>query len=213
MTTSSLACSRAAFNCRTAPRIVNTVNAVPVGHVARVVVVASFNPVSAETGTSGGDVSVHVVHVTAHPRLRMNEHLSTLSYHGYDVPEVDSDDWKAQLESFTSAGFVQKDKEQSASMPQFHMAINDLPSTTRAPEANDRNVVTVLQANIDRWTGIDESAGDGISRETVGRFLRYLTETKFLAWPTSRDRELPTIGVDVAQAQAQWGVGGRGGAA
>ncbi|KAG8415912.1 large subunit of alpha-aminoadipate reductase [Metarhizium acridum] len=50
------------------PRIVNTVNAVPLGHVARVVVAACFNPVSARTGTNGGDVGVHVVHVTAHPR-------------------------------------------------------------------------------------------------------------------------------------------------
>ncbi|KID98420.1 non-ribosomal peptide synthetase, partial [Metarhizium majus ARSEF 297] len=111
MTTSPFACSRAAFSCRTAPRIVNTVNGVPVGHVARVVVVASFNPVSAETGISGGDVGIHVVHVTAHPRLRMNEYLSTLSYYGYDVPEVDYNDWKAQLETFISAGFVQKEKE------------------------------------------------------------------------------------------------------
>lgn len=55
-------------------------------------------------------------------------------------------------------------------MPQFHMAINDLPSTTRAPEANDRNAVTVLKAGVDRWTGIDECAGEDISQETVGRF-------------------------------------------
>lgn len=39
---------------------------------------ASCNPISAETGTSGGDVGVHVVHVTAHPRLCMNKYLSTV---------------------------------------------------------------------------------------------------------------------------------------
>ncbi|KAG8406717.1 large subunit of alpha-aminoadipate reductase [Metarhizium acridum] len=195
------------------PRIVNTVNAVHLGHVARVVVAASFNPVSARTGTNGGDVGVHVVHVTAHPRLRMNEYLSTLSYYGYDVPEVDYNDWKAQLETFVSAGFVQKDEERSALMPLLHMATNDLPSTTRAPELDDRNAVTVLKAETDRWTGIDESAEEGISRETVGHFLRHLAETKFLAWPTSQGRELQAIGVNIAQAQAQWGVGGRGGAA
>lgn len=143
----------------------------------------------------------------------MNEYLSTLSYYGYDVPEVDYNDWKAQLETFVSAGFVQKDEEQSALMPLFHMATNDLPSTTRAPELDDRNAVTVLKADADRWTGVDESAGEGISREAVGRYLRYLAETKFLPWPTSRGRELPAIGLDLAQAQAQWGVGGRGGAA
>ncbi|QLI63644.1 L-2-aminoadipate reductase [Metarhizium brunneum] len=108
-------------------------------HVARVVVLASFNPVSAETGTSGGDVGVHVVHVTAHPRLCMNKYLSTLNYYGYDVPE-------------------------------FHVAINDLPSTTRTPEFDDHNAVTVLKTDVDRWTNIDECAGEGISQETVGRF-------------------------------------------
>ncbi|KAK5632643.1 hypothetical protein RRF57_008357 [Xylaria bambusicola] len=197
------------------PRIINTVNAVPVGHVSTAVVAASLNPVPAETpsNSSSSDVGVHVIHITAHPRLRMNEYLSILSYYGYDVPEVDYNNWKAQLETFVSAGFVQKDEEQSALMPLFHMVTNDLPSTTRAPELDDRNAVTVLKADADRWTGVDESAGEGVSREAVGRFLRYLAETKFLAWPTGRGRELPAIKVDVVQAQAQWGVGGRGGVA
>lgn len=70
-------------------------------------------------------------------------------------------------------------------MPLFYMAINDLPSITRAPEFDDRNAI---KADADRWTGIDESAGEGISRETVGHFLTYLAETKFLAWPTSQGR-------------------------
>lgn len=163
--------------------------------------------------TSGNDMGVHVVHVTAHPRLRMNEYLSILGYYGYNVPEVDYNDWKAQLETFVSAGFVQKDEEQSALMPLFHMVMNDLPSTTRAPELDDRNAVTVLKADADRWTAVDESAGEGISREAVGRFLRYLAETKFLSWPTGRGRELPAISEGVIQAQTQWGVGGRGGTA
>lgn len=55
-------------------------------------------------------------------------------------------------------------------MSQFHMAINDLPSTTRTPEFDDHNAVTVLKAGVDRWTGIDECAGEDISQETVGRF-------------------------------------------
>lgn len=195
------------------PRIINTLNAVPVGHVSVVVVAASLNPVPAETTSSSSDVGVHVIHVTAHPRLRMNEYLSILTYYGYDVPEVDYNDWKTQLETFVAAGSGQKDEEQSALMPLFHMVTNNLPSTTRAPELDDRNAVTVLRADADQWTGVDESTGEGISREAVGRFLRYLAETKSLAWPTSRGRELPAIKADVVQAHAQWGVGGRGGAA
>lgn len=188
----------------------------PVGHVSTVVVAASLNPIPAETANSNSasdDVGVHVIHVTAHPRLRMNEYLSILSYYGYDVPEVDYDRWKAQLETFVSAGSVQKDEEQSALMPLFHMAINNLPTTTRAPELDDCNAVAVLKADADRWTSVDESAGEGIGREAVGRFLRYLAETNFLPRPTGRGRELPAINAGVVEAQAKWGVGGRGGVA
>lgn len=196
------------------PHIINTINAVPVGHVSTVVVAASLNPVAAAPPSVGDDMGVHVIHVTAHPRLRMNEYLSILNYYGYDVPEVTYEDWKAQLETFVSAGPVNKDAEQSALMPLFHMATNDLPATTRAPELDDRNAVAVLKADADTWTGLDESSGEGINRETVGRFLRYLAETGFLAWPTvKRARELPAVKEGVVAAAAKWGVGGRGGSA
>ncbi|QPH04919.1 putative secondary metabolism biosynthetic enzyme [Epichloe festucae Fl1] len=188
---------------RARPLIINTQNCLPVDHVARVVIAAALNALP----------GVNVVHATAHPRLRMNEFLSALSYYGYDVPEVDYEEWKARLEEFVSAGSIEKDQEQSALMPLFHMATSNLPSTTRAPELDDRNAVAVLKADADRWTGIDDSAGEGITREDIGRYLRFLAEIKFMPWPTGRGRELPPIAADIAQAQAQWGVGGRGGAA
>lgn len=178
-------------------------NAVPVDHVARVVIASALNPLP----------GVNVVHVTAHPRLRMNEFLSALEYYGYKVPQVDYEEWKTQLEEFVSAGSTEKDQEQSALMPLFHMATSNLPSTTRAPELDDRNAVAVLKADADRWTGVDDSAGEGITREDIGRYLRFLAEIKFMPLPTGRGRELPPISADIAQAQAQWGVGGRGGAA
>ncbi|OTA65923.1 large subunit of L-aminoadipate-semialdehyde dehydrogenase [Hypoxylon sp. EC38] len=185
------------------PRIINTVNAVPVNHVARVVVAAALNPLP------GG---VHVVHVTAHPRLRMNEYLSILEYYGYKTPEVSYDTWKQELEKFVSAGALEKDQEQHALMPLAHFCMNDLPATTRAPELDDRNAVAVLKADGDKWTGIDESSGYGITREDVGRYLRYLAEIKFIGWPTERGRPLPDIRADIVQAQAVGGTGGRGGA-
>lgn len=185
------------------PRIVNSVNAVPVNHVAKAVIAAALNPLA----------GVKVVHVTAHPRLRMNEFLSALSYYGYNVPEIDYEEWKMQLEKFVSAGSVEKDHEQSALMPLFHMAMSDLPSTTRAPELDDRNAVAVLRADADRWTGVDDSAGEGITREDIGRYLRFLSEIQFMPWPTGRGRELPPIAAEIVQAQEQWGVGGRGGSA
>lgn len=115
-------------------------NAIPVNHVAKVVIAAGLNPLP----------GVNVVHVTAHPRLRMNEFLSSLSYYDYNVPEVDYEESKAQLEKFVSAGSLEKDQEQSALMPLFHTAMSNLPSTTRAPELDDKNAVAVLRADADR---------------------------------------------------------------
>jgi L-aminoadipate-semialdehyde dehydrogenase len=96
-------------------------------------------------------------------------------------------------------------------MPLFHMATNRLPPHTRVPELDDRNAVAVLKADANRCTGVDESAGEGISRVPVGRFLRYLAETNFLVWPTRRGRELPAIKASVVETQARYGVGGCGG--
>ncbi|KAK3362458.1 hypothetical protein B0T25DRAFT_524378 [Lasiosphaeria hispida] len=185
------------------PHIVNTVNAVPVNHVARVVVAAALNPLA------GG---VHVVHVTAHPRLRMNEYLSILEYYGFKTPEISYAAWKEELEKFVSAGALEKDQEQHALMPLYHFCMNDLPATTRAPEMDDRNAVAVLKADADKWTGVDDSTGHGVLREDVGRFLRYLAETKFIPQPTERGRQLPEIKAEVLQAVAVGGTGGRGGA-
>jgi L-aminoadipate-semialdehyde dehydrogenase len=183
------------------PKIMNTVNATPVNHVARCVVAAALNPLS------GG---VHVVHVTGHPRLRMNEFLSPLEYYGYRVPEVSYDEWKDKLEGFVSAG-QEKDQEQHALMPLYHFCINDLPANTRAPELDDVNAVRILKEDAENWTGVDESAGYGISREDVGRYLSFLAEIGFVSWPSGRGRPLPDIKLSEEMRQAVGAVGGRGG--
>ncbi|KAK0656932.1 hypothetical protein B0T16DRAFT_366692 [Cercophora newfieldiana] len=186
----------------TRPHIVNTVNAVPVNHVARVVVASALNPLPA---------GVHVVHVTAHPRLRMSEYLAILEYYGYNTPEVTYADWKAELEKFVSAGALEKDQEQHALMPLYHFCMNDLPATTRAPEMDDRNAVAILKADADKWTGVDDSTGHGVTREDVGRYLSYLAEIKFVPRPSGRGRQLPQIQPEVLEGLASGGVGGRGG--
>lgn len=90
----------------------------------------------------------------------------------------------------------------------FSSACSRAVTVNAVPVGHVSTVVVAASLN-----GVDESAGEGISREAVGRFLRYLAETKFLIWPTGRGRELPAIKADVVQAQAQGGAGGRGGAA
>ena len=186
------------------PHIINTVNAVPVNHVARVVIAAALNPL---------DNGVHVVHVTGHPRHRMFEYLSYLEYYGFKVHEVSYDAWKDELEKYVSAGGQEKDQEQHALMPLYHFCINDLPANTRAPELKDENAVKILKADADKWTGVDESAGYDISKEVVGRYLRYLVETKFVNGPTGRGRTLPKVDLSAEQMQAIGAMGGRGGVA
>ena len=156
---------------RARPLIINTVNAVPVNHVARVVVAAALNPLpvlSDAKGEGDGATGIHVIHVTAHPRLRMNEYLSSLPHYGYHVPQIPYSNWKTSLSNYVSAGGQVKDQEQHALMPLYHFCIDDLPATTRAPELDDGNAVRVLEMD---WelTGVDHSAGYGVGREDVGR--------------------------------------------
>jgi L-aminoadipate-semialdehyde dehydrogenase len=87
------------LGCR--PQIANTVNMVPVNHVARLVVASALSPPK---------TPLAVAQVTSHPRLTFSEYLATLQTYGYDVPEVEYSVWKKKLEEYAA----QEDKEQHA---------------------------------------------------------------------------------------------------
>jgi L-aminoadipate-semialdehyde dehydrogenase len=172
------------------PRIINTVNSIPANHVACVVVAAGLNPLL------GG---VHVVHVTGHPRLTscINKHPSLLECYGFNIPEVSYDSQKEQLERYALTGGQEKDQEKHALMSLYYFYITNLPATARAPELNNRNSVKTLKADAEDWTGIDESIGYDISRENIGRYLRYLAEIKFVGWPLDKGRALPKVSISI----------------
>lgn len=75
------------------PNINNTVNMVPVDHVARIVIACAFHPPRMPVG---------VAHVTGHPRLRFNQFLGALQTYGYDVPQVDYIPWSMSLEQYVN---------------------------------------------------------------------------------------------------------------
>lgn len=79
------------LECR--PGNSNTVNMVPVNHVARVVVAAALNPPVVPLG---------VAQVTSHLRLTSSQYLAALQAYGYDVPEVEYERWKKALEKYAS---------------------------------------------------------------------------------------------------------------
>lgn len=77
------------------PNINNTVNMVPVDHVARVVIASAFQPPCKPIG---------VAQVTGHPRLRFNQFLGALQLYGYNVPQVDYVPWSLSLEQYVNDG-------------------------------------------------------------------------------------------------------------
>lgn len=84
------------------PNINNTVNMVPVDHVARVIIASAFHPPTTPLG---------VAQVTSHPRLRFNQFLGTLQTYGYDVPQIDYVPWARALEKYVNEGHNDKESQ------------------------------------------------------------------------------------------------------
>ncbi|KAI1992100.1 large subunit of alpha-aminoadipate reductase [Ophidiomyces ophidiicola] len=183
------------------PNINNTVNMVPVDHVAKVVIASAFFPPHSELSVS---------HVTSHPRLRFNQFLGALQTYGYDVPQVDYVPWANSLEQYVNDG-DRNTTAQHALMPLYHFVTADLPANTRAPELDDINAAAALIAD-SKWSGENSSEGSGVTEELVGLYLSYLLEIGFLRPPTvAGSKVLPKGKISDAQRVALGAVGGRGG--
>ncbi|KAG8626485.1 hypothetical protein KVT40_005430 [Elsinoe batatas] len=179
------------------PDITNTINMVPVDHVARLVAATAFNPPSTKPG---------VVHVTSHPRITFNDYLSSLQQYGYDVPEVPYKQWRDAVEAF-----VEKGEEEHALLGLYHMVTGDLPANTKAPELDDRNAAAVLKADEAR-TGQDLSGGSAVTVEKVGIYMSYLIVRGFMPKPSREGHlSLPKVALSAEQVKALEKVGGRGG--
>lgn len=184
----------------TRPNINNTVNMVPVNHVARTVVACAFHPPSAQ--------GVSVAQVTGHPRLRFNQYLAALQTYGYKADLIDYVPWASSLEHYVSKN------ADFALMPLFTFVSNDLPSNTRAPELDDSNAEKALYAD-GKWTHEDVSAGSGVTKREIGLYLAYLVEVGFLPAPSAAEGEegvksLPEVTVGDVQRRTLARVGGRG---
>ncbi|KUJ13154.1 large subunit of L-aminoadipate-semialdehyde dehydrogenase [Mollisia scopiformis] len=183
------------LGCR--PKISNTVNMVPVNHVARIVIAAALSPPKTPLG---------VAQVTSHPRLTFSRYLATLETYGYDVPEVEYSAWSKKLQDYA----VEEGKEQHALMPLYHFATTDLPADTVAPELSDENAATALKSDKE-FTGEDLSAGGYVDEEIMGGYLSYLAGIGFLSLPSGKAKKpLPQSKISAEQKVALLRVGGRG---
>ena len=98
-------------------------------------------------------------------------------------------------------------------IPLYHFVTADLPADTKAPELDDTHAAAALRADA-AWSGIDASAGAGVTEELVGLYASYLLAVGFLPAPTvsSKDtRPLPEARLSEDQKKALLSVGGRGG--
>lgn len=168
------------------PEITNSVNTVPVDHVARVVVASALHP------PCKPKEKLSVVQVTGHPRIKFNEMLDLLNSFGYSVKKAEYREWAMALEKY-----VIDDGKDSALFPLLHFVLGDLPEDTKAPELDDRNAVEVLKEDT-KWNsnGDDYSAGKGVTREVLATYVSYLIKIGFLPKPENEaDFALPDVTV------------------
>jgi L-aminoadipate-semialdehyde dehydrogenase len=180
------------------PEIYNTVNMVPVDHVARIVTASAFHPIQSNLET---------LHVTGHPRSRFVDVLSALSEYGFQVSTTDYVPWRIALERYTVL-----ESRDNALYPLLHFVLDNLPQSTKAPELDDRNTRAVLQADAD-WTGEDVSNGKGVTIREMGIYLAYLVGIGFLDAPKGGAAacQLPEVTVRQSILENMGSVGGRGG--
>ncbi|KAF2130856.1 large subunit of L-aminoadipate-semialdehyde dehydrogenase [Dothidotthia symphoricarpi CBS 119687] len=182
------------------PDINNTVNMVPVTHVARVVVASTFNPPIAPLG---------VAQITSHPRITLNEFLGSLENFGYTVPQVPYSEWKQSMEAYVADR--SGTKEENALLPLYHFVTGDLPADTKAPEMDDTNATDALKKDI-AWTNQDWSAGGKVTEDTVGVYISYLIELGFMPKPEAKGiKELLASKLTELMREGMKRVGGRRG--
>jgi L-aminoadipate-semialdehyde dehydrogenase len=182
------------------PDISNTINMVPVTHVARVVVASSFNPPVQPLG---------VAQITSHPRITFNEFLGSLEKFGYTAPLVSYAQWKADMETYVTDR--SGTKEENALLPLYHFVTGDLPADTKAPELDDGNAAEALKRD-EKWTGQDWSKGGAVSEDTVGVYISYLIELGFMPKPEAKGVKDLVLGkLTEAMREGMKLVGGRRG--
>jgi L-aminoadipate-semialdehyde dehydrogenase len=181
------------------PDITNTVNAVPVSQVSRIVVAAGLL-LPTVTGQS-----LSVAQVTSHPRLKLNEWIGALEHYGYHTPLVPYQDWRTKVVRYVE----DKANEEHALLPLFHFVTGDLPANTIAPEMDDSQATAALELYDKRTNSGAPDKPLAVNIRTIGVYLAYLVAVGFLPAPVENgEQELPEV--DASRLQAvKVALGGR----
>jgi L-aminoadipate-semialdehyde dehydrogenase len=94
--------------------------------------------------------------------------------------------------------------------PLLHFVLDNLPSSTKAPELDDSNTVVSLKKD-SKWTKEDCSQGAGVGVQTMGIYIAYLIAIGFLPPPPQKgELETPNIELSKEEIQGLQAIGGRG---
>ncbi|KAF8842012.1 large subunit of L-aminoadipate-semialdehyde dehydrogenase [Paxillus ammoniavirescens] len=156
------------------PDINNTVNMVPVDHVARCTSLAAVAPLPNATQS--------VLHVVANPLPTFNNLLSSLADYGFLTRQCEYLVWRRELEKHVM------EVQDNALFPLLHFVLDDLPTSTKAPELNDSNTAALLR-------GHEDDCPSTVSEELMGLYLAWLVGANFLPSPSSPvpNRSLPVL--------------------
>jgi L-aminoadipate-semialdehyde dehydrogenase len=165
------------------PDINNTINMVPVDHVARLTSLATLHPLHLPSS------SLPVLHVTASPPPTYNALFAALPHYGYAVARCEYLVWRRKLEQHIMRA------EDNALFPLLHFVLDDLPTSTKAPELADGWARRVLRGGDD-----GEAEEATVDAGLVGRYVAWLVGVGFLEGPPEGDgkgkgEKLPTVKV------------------
>lgn len=160
------------------PDINNTVNMVPVDHVARCCALAAVSPLPPP------QASLSVLHVAAAPRPTFNDFLGALSRYGYGTERCDYLVWRRQLERHVM------EVQDNALFPLLHFVLDDLPTSTKAPELDDANMRALLVPHVG-----SEGANGTVDEQLMGKYLAWLVDAEFLPRPAvaEAEKKLPQL--------------------
>lgn len=146
------------------PDINNTVNMVPVDHVARIVSVSAVAPILKDP--------MAVLHVTAQPPPTYNDLFLSIGKYGFGTEQCEYVIWRRRLEQH-----VMKTQD-NALFPLLHFVLDDLPTSTKAPELNDTNTRDLLASQ-------HQPESMTVDTNLMGLYLSWLVQAGFLSSPTS----------------------------
>ena len=156
------------------PDINNTINMVPVDHVALCISLAAVSPLP--------NASLSVLHITASPLPTFNGMLSSLAQYGFPTEPCEYVVWRRKLEQHVM------EVQDNALFPLLHFVLDDLPTSTKAPELDDRNTRAILKGH----TG---PTAKTVDEGLMGLYLAWLVGAGFLPKPTLEkpEKTLPVL--------------------